>query len=134
MADPKALETFPNRLVAVYLWKNLKLCNIFLQLHNYTLIYVGLLSNLSENTANTANCFQSLQKKKKNTFELYFREGLHSGAVVVQQKDPRFNSRLGVFLHRVCSFSLWMCGFSPGIPTSSQKHDCKVNYPPFSHL
>ncbi|MEQ2317033.1 hypothetical protein AMECASPLE_038668, partial [Ameca splendens] len=48
--------------------------------------------------------------------------GLHGGAVGstfdLQQGDPGFDSRPGVFLHGVCMFSSCMRGFSLGTPAS----------------
>ncbi|MEQ2300636.1 hypothetical protein AMECASPLE_027743 [Ameca splendens] len=56
-------------------------------------------------------------------FVFVYKSWLHGGAVgstvALQQEGPGFDSRPGVFLHRVCMFSLCIRGFSPGTPASS---------------
>ncbi|MEQ2161761.1 hypothetical protein GOODEAATRI_012835 [Goodea atripinnis] len=49
---------------------------------------------------------------------------LHAGTVdstvALQQEGFEFKSWSGVFLHGVCMFSLWMCGYYPGTPASKK--------------
>lgn len=54
-----------------------------------------------------------------------------AGAAGSLQEGCRFDPGPGTFLWEVYMFSLCLCGFTPGLPTSSrsvQNHACEVNW------